>query len=174
MNGFWECSGGNSAGRIDFAMYTIIFRNIFKALIGHIAPETSRKLIGNLWRRDTGNSPSMVKQQFYQALINFSRCWVGDSHIGFHDGNLTFLQQLFDDITMLDESGYRLYIDVDSVITRDDSTIKQKERLFNYLLQSSAGSSDRISRQSQKSNLSIQSNQLTRVSTSRSSAVNGT
>ena len=45
----------------------------------------------------------------------------------FHDGNLTFLRQLFDDITMLDESGYRLYIDVDSVMTRDDSTIKQRE-----------------------------------------------
>ena len=72
---------------------------------------------------------------------------------------------------MLDANGYRLYVDIDSVITREDSTINQKERLFNYLLQSNAGSSDRISRHSQKSNLSIQSNQLTRISSSGSSAV---
>ena len=33
LNEFWECSGGNRDGRIDFSMYSIIYRNIFKLYI---------------------------------------------------------------------------------------------------------------------------------------------
>ena len=136
LDAYWKIAAGNQDGRIDFATYSNLNRLILECLLGGMNPEASRKTIEAVWKRENRGEPSMNRETFDQCLLKIAGAYMGATVEAKSDPHAKMLQRVFENITIMDPSGYYDLVTVENVVcyTPADEAIQQKTNLFEYLI----------------------------------------
>jgi hypothetical protein len=128
---YWKASGGARDGRIDFSVYSTIYRLVLASLIGNIEPGACRELIEKVWRHDNRNEPSMTETVFADTLVQISRVYLGGAPSDPLCENM--LHRLFHCITA---SG--TFMNADAIKIFQGTSSEQRQNLLNFLLAKAA------------------------------------